>query len=291
MSEPPATLPEEVIKVSAVNAVTGNTESAFVFSDDPDEINRVTNSLVFSNATPLAIASLSASDISNLAEKHSLLSLYSPSTSVTTSNLLIFLPGSGESSPDNNYLALGKKFDLPQTGVLSVLGTEELPFDLGYTWYHDMDYETGDNLDWGSAAKLESLKRSVRKMSTFLLELHDTVHLENVFLFGYDQGATVAMEVARENPLLGGVVAVCGGRPGAPGKVPVLQFVGGKDELYTKAEAKVCRERYGKELVQQFVGERRGHGMLSGVEETKAFHGFVAEKLKRRMPTLEKQCT
>jgi predicted esterase len=298
-------LPPEVIKITALNATTGLEESAYCFTGDDDVINRVTNDLIFGDATRRATRpggagaakpGIDEKALSALTSKHSLTSAYSPSSSPITTNLLVFLPGSGETTPSNNFLSLGKSLDLPQTGVLSLLGCHELPFDLGYGWYQEMDYETGSQLSGSDNRRRNTLQAAVNTMKSFLTDLNEIIALENVFIFSFSSGSTVAMSLSQTMPLLGGAVCVCGGIPehasatsGRP--APVLQIVGEKDELFPPESAKACAKKYGDSHVEMLVVKGKRHGMINSKEETLAFHTWIAPRLARRMPKIEAQCT
>ena len=336
-------LPPEVILVTAESASTGRQESAFCFADDPDALTRTTNLLVFGDGKGRAGGAergggndgrvpLTGKAVLAIAKKHGLPAAYSspPSSSSpsspsassgpsspsspgaaatgTASNLLIFLSGNGETTPSNNFLSLGKKLSLPQTAVLSLLGPAVLPFDLGSAWFQDTDYDTGSPLPWSSPLKRSSLAAAVASLTSLLSSLSSLLPLENVFLFGFSTGATVAMEAAKITRLLGGAACVCGGvapkreeggkgakageEGGGGGEgAPVLMITGGADELFPPCAASSARDAYGAGSVKLLTVPGKPHGMIGTERESLAFCSWIAERLARRMPALEKQCT
>ena len=90
-------------------------------------------------------------------------------------NLLIFFHGTGDSYIP--YDKLGQQMQLPQTATLSLSASSsfnsddgddssspkftQLPFDLGYTWFEEMDYNTGETLSKNHARRLSSLLHAV----------------------------------------------------------------------------------------------------------------------------------
>ncbi|GMI23897.1 hypothetical protein TeGR_g2745 [Tetraparma gracilis] len=312
-SLPPEALPPEVIKVSAAHSVTGEVRSAFCWSSDPDELDRVTNELVFGDkepdpneaaeAAPEAAEAappipppppLSEAAVLSICAKHSLPAAYAATTSAAASNLLVFLPGAGESSPDNHFLSLGRKFELPQTDALALLGAEVLPFELGRAWFREMDYGTGEQLPWGHEAKASSFKKAAEGLCSLLEDLSAVLPLENVFLFGFSGGAALAMEVARRTPLLGGAVCVGGGvveegvESAGEGRSPVLMITGDRDPVFPKAAAEKSRRLYGEGKMTCVEVKGKGHAMINSERETRAVFEWISEKLARSMPTLAK---
>ena len=103
---------------------------------------------------------------------------------------------------------------LPDTEIMSVLPGKELPFSLGWAWFDEMDYGTGETLPPTSGVRLGGLKSAVEEVRRLVQAVAETAfERECVFLFGFSSGATVAMEVARSfgGRRIGGCVCVCGG--------------------------------------------------------------------------------
>ena len=98
---------------------------------------------------------------------------------------MVFLPGSGEASPENNYAALARKMALPQVASLVLLGSHTLPFDLGYAWFQEMDYTTGETLHMASPLRLSSLSLSVSQVVSLVLDLSKSLPMESIFLLGF----------------------------------------------------------------------------------------------------------
>ena len=347
--------PPEIVKITALNAATGREESIFAFADEVEvdgdhppktsasdnvqTFNKIVNHLVYD--APLDGASVGAPPISAAAAaaaaagrpKQVTKSLrsaveasfgkrfrsssfaFSPSPSGPDSNLLIFLAGSGETSPSNNFLALGKTMALPQTAVLSVVGAHALPFDLGNCWYHEMDYDTGDALPPGSPALLSSLSSSISLLMSCLSDLSSSLpgtpldSLEHVFLFGYSSGACLAAEVAHSlassnRPPLGGVVCVRGcllpslrlsASPPSPTTTtppvhwsPLLLLLGDCDDRCPpKLALEATIPTYGggtaapHGLVTARTTKGAGHDMIKDPNESRALFEFLSPKIRK----------
>jgi len=241
-------------------------------------------------------------------------------------NLVIFLPGSGETSPNNNYFTLGKKFDLPSTAILSILPPQQLPFDLGYAWFTEMDYTTGLQLSRSDPVRLETLRGAVSKMRRLLKFITSrSFARENVFLFGFSSGATVAMEVAKEEgrSRIGGCVCVCGGcvleggvdledergdrqekrenggkgiyisSPHDPNQLnttswtPILLLAGKKDKQFTQRDAKRSASLYLRRTDVDIRMMGGGHSMIKSEGEIRAVMKFLGKHLTLATPAMD----
>ena len=153
--------------------------------------------------------------------------LFHHSADGVDSNLLILLHGAGDSH--RPFREFAKRMNLPQTASLSIHasscnnGFTTLPFNLGNTWFEEMDYAvTGDALDKADPRRIASLSSAIDKLIKILESLytHDDPREgwmpERIFLFGYSAGASLVMEtclrlVKQKERKLGGAVCVAGG--------------------------------------------------------------------------------
>jgi len=262
--------------------------------------------------------------------------MYRHSHDKIDTNLLILLHGAGDSHLP--YHEFAKKMKLPQTATLcvnanamgSVSGSNSgfvtLPFDLGHTWFEEMDYTTGEPLKSNDARRLKSLESACNKFDTLLLDAiinHNTSDAaattelwipERIFLFGFSSGACLAMNICynrmKQGKLpLGGAVCVAGGLRGTTLQLPdlnsskskrndnectpILLMGGGQDASYTtsllKADAKLYNSICSSksDLVKTFVQPGKGHDMVKHQAEIKCMMEFFAEKMVRRMIAME----
>jgi len=249
-------------------------------------------------------------------------------------NLLIFFHGAGDSHLP--YDALGGKMQLPQTAVLSLsaslspdLSREkkskkpykfvELPFGLGYTWFEEMDYSTGEILPKDSPRRSKSLKHALYLLEPLVCSLtgidvddgadaSDTIWIpERIFFFGFSAGGCLVMEFCRMwmnagRMPLGGAICVAGG-VSAKEKVPdekgqikpprqyqttdVLIFTGKNDATYPVEAARSAQQLYHSSKVQIHVEKGKGHSMLESKDEMRVVMEFLSKRLVRRMVSLQ----
>ncbi|KAI9276700.1 Alpha/Beta hydrolase protein [Phascolomyces articulosus] len=230
---------------------------------------------------------------------------YSPSADGIDYNLLILFHGLGDSK--GPFAQLGKKLNLPQTASLAIQAPEPVPYMDGcYQWHPSFDFLTGDLLTPENPARLKGLLRT-RKLVTELLE-----HLINdcgfetprIFLFGFSQGGTVALDAALFGNIrnLGGVISISGYLleeqrtdkkidNGYGGYILVTQ--GEKDEVIgnrVKAEKKfqeIQRLCSPDALSTQVFISNKDHTMANSPAEWRIIHTFFAERMPRRNLQLE----
>ena len=140
------------------------------------------------------------------------------------SNLLILLHGLGDN--EANFAEFGKRLELPQTRVISLRGTiplgplmggesisaydgEEID-EFGYAWYFEEEWEVGEDV------QKQSVKETLKRLETWLEKsvIKSEFPPERVFLFGFGQGGSVCVELAKSKVFaglrFGGVVSVSG---------------------------------------------------------------------------------
>jgi predicted esterase len=129
-------------------------------------------------------------------------------------NLLLLLHGLGD-QPEP-FAQLARKMALPQTASLALRAPIALPFGLaGSQWHASFDEASGEPItpSTGEMRRLRSLERETRPRLLRLLDLLDTCGwpAQRIFLLGYAQGGTAAIDLAlHATSRLGGVVSVCG---------------------------------------------------------------------------------
>lgn len=140
---------------------------------------------------------------------------YAPSPSAVDSNLLILLHGLGDS--DTGFFSLGKNLQktLPQTAVLTLQAPHRVPFLDGphWMWYASFD-------QFGELLTKPNPTATVKLLNDVLEHLTQTCGwpASSIHLFGFGQGATLALETlaayskTHPNPreALGTLVSVSG---------------------------------------------------------------------------------
>ncbi|RUP47208.1 hypothetical protein BC936DRAFT_146005 [Jimgerdemannia flammicorona] len=268
---------------------------------------------------------------------------YTPSKDGVDLNLLILFHGLGkpksrmratrvqatDAAPfstgdtEKPFAQLGERLQLPQTATLAVRAPALIPyFDDGFEWFPSFDLSTGDNLDSTNnilnpsssnpdlpdahPTRLSGL-HATRALLTAFLTTHLIPHCgfdpSNIFLFGFAQGATVALDLALFGVVrnLGGVVGVAGYLLGAQAtgeRVPERRFEGpvlilqGEREFSGRAVPEKKFEQLKKfcdpsaKVAQVFVPGKGGE-MPNSEREWRAVHTFFAAHLARRILQLE----
>lgn len=170
-------------------------------------------------------------------------SVWAPNMSRTEGNLLLLLHGLGDGPAA--FAKFAAQLALPQTSALALNAPLPLPLDLPGRMWHDSFAADGSLLDGSDQRRSKSLAReSRRRLLALLRVLEDGCGWprERVFLFGFAQGGTVALDLlANLEPSagrLGGVVSWCGlplpellppptQLPGAAAATPLLVVAGG----------------------------------------------------------------
>ena len=157
--------------------------------------------------------------------------LFHHSSDDVDTNLLILLHGAGDTH--RAFREFAKRMDLPQTATLSIHasscnnGFTTLPFNLGHTWFEELDYAvTGDALPDRDPRRLSSLSSAIDNLIKILSSLYpqegddsnEGWMPERIFLFGYSAGACLVMETClrllkqKDTSMpLGGAICVAGG--------------------------------------------------------------------------------
>ncbi|KAI8378656.1 Alpha/Beta hydrolase protein [Choanephora cucurbitarum] len=138
---------------------------------------------------------------------------YSPSQDGIDHNLLILFHGLGDSK--GPFARLGQQLKLPQTATLSIQAPEPVPYlDGCFQWYPSFDFLTGDLLTPANPERLKGLIRTRQLIAELLHHLINDCGFQppNIFLFGFSQGGTVALDTVLFGKIrnLGGVVSISG---------------------------------------------------------------------------------
>lgn len=231
-------------------------------------------------------------------------------------NLLILLHGAGDSHLP--YHDLAKKMEVPQTATLSInanamnKGFVTLPFDLGYTWFEEIDYSNGEKLKTNDQRRLSSLENASDKIDRLIDEIISSDHwiAERIFFLGFSAGACIAMNLCynrsqRGKRAVGGAVCISGGlygqiniqnskdRNNKMEYTPILLMGGECDENYTVAMLNKDADFYkdgackSSDLVRSFIQPGKGHSMINQKEEIRCIMEFFADKMVRRMIAME----
>ncbi|KAG2218779.1 hypothetical protein INT45_000316 [Circinella minor] len=231
---------------------------------------------------------------------------YSPSSDGIDYNLLILFHGLGDSKKP--FAQLGTKLNLPQTATLAIQAPEPVPYMDGcYQWYPSFDFLTGDMLTPANPERLKGLFRTRKLVSELLEHLITDCGFEasRIFLFGFSQGGTVALDIAlfgSEIRNLGGVISISGylleeqrtdkkiGN-GYGGYILVTQ--GEKDQVIgnrnqgEKKFKEIQRLCSPDAITSQVFISNKDHTMANSSAEWRIIHTFFAERMPRRNLQLE----
>lgn len=228
-------------------------------------------------------------------------------------NLLIFLHGFG--GRKDSFIELAEQLKLPRTAVMVLNAPSELPDELlddppGFSWFTLLD----DNFESIEPTPKEKRRRkSLEKVAEKFGELLNMLvtmcgwSADEIFLFGYGQGGTVALEMSLRSGLgcsLGGIIGVAtcllperkdktdkneADEPDAASssKLPAVLLIHGDRDPQTQPAkaletAELLKARAeGSSRVQLEIFAGRGGEMLRGGDEaeTRLFMKFLADNL------------
>ncbi|KAF2841146.1 phospholipase/Carboxylesterase superfamily protein [Patellaria atrata CBS 101060] len=212
--------------------------------------------------------------------------IISPPQSHPATNILVLLHGLGDTN--DAFTALGRQMNLPETLCISLRAPTPLPFDLGgFHWGDDLifDQSTGEmEVDTGFISSTELLARNL---------VHDVLmekcgyRLRDIILFGYGQGAILALGTAvelRKNEF-GGVIAIGGILPhtSPPSltpkcKTPVMICKGMRNSAVTPAEKERLKSSF--EFVDIKEWKKNADGMPSSRDEMLPIMQFLSRRLR-----------
>ncbi|KAG7670686.1 hypothetical protein Ndes2526B_g00472 [Nannochloris sp. 'desiccata'] len=230
-----------------------------------------------------------------------------PSIDTIDENLLLLLHGLGDNP--RPFSSLAKTLELPQTSYLALGAPHEVPLsDGGRSWFTvwDPTFELIEGRQ-GEERRIRSMHSTIDGLEQLLMHLN--VHCgwdsRKIHLFGFSQGGTVAMELARrcaaQGKVLGSCVAIASGlleeqlyeegsfndithNSDTKDKLPVLLLHGDKDAVVSRrrvggTEALLKSEGFSVEL-HSIPG--KGHAMLNSETETRIVMEFWAKHLSNR---------
>ncbi|KAI9280524.1 Alpha/Beta hydrolase protein [Sporodiniella umbellata] len=229
---------------------------------------------------------------------------YNPSQDGIDHNLLILLHGLGDSKTP--FAKLGQQLKLPQTATLAVQAPDMIPYMDGcYQWYPSFDMFTGDLLAPGHPERMKGLINTRKKIGGLLRHLIEDCGWKpsNIFLFGFSQGGTVALDTILFGNVrnLGGAISISGylleeqskeAKVGAGYAGYIFVTQGELDETLNKALAEkkfkeiknYCASSV--ELTQSFI-PNKGHIMPNSEKEWRLIHSFFGKNMPRRNIELE----
>jgi predicted esterase len=233
--------------------------------------------------------------------KQSYLFRHAPSGQQNT-NLLILLHGAGDTHIPFDKFAQSIK--LPQTATLALsamgpIGGECLPFQLGYTWFQEMEYTTGTRLvdSQIQSNRIHAAEKVCNVLHAMIVQ-EGWIYPEQVFFFGYGTGAALAMQVCCmwssfqgiQIPL-GGAICVGGGIEVSAfttshpqnAKTPVLLMVGGKDESFPPTQAiSLQRQSATSNIdIDIYIEPDKGQSMVQSKAEIQKIMEFFSRRLVR----------
>lgn len=224
-------------------------------------------------------------------------------------NLLVLFHGLGDDM--QKFFNFGTSLNLPQTSVLALRAPKQLPFGLdGYSWFDS--FESDGNLIPGvneERRRRMSMTATTSQVNNFLKSLINSCGWASnrIFLFGFSQGARVAIDVARHNTLegrLGGVIAVSSclleeeGLSVTPNMftqklkdTPIMITHGTQDDRIpmdvAKRHAHMLKSFMGGNMVEM-KEYKKGHAMVQSKKEAGDLHKFFASHLYLRDLAMEK---
>ena len=250
------------------------------------------------------------------------------SSSQDNENLIVVLHGFGDGPASFYNLPQNWKFE--KTAYLFLSGCEDLPPELStsdhnlsspvFSWFDYFDPKTYDWYDEDSKKSLESCSQNIQVHLDKLIRIHLVKEcgwrLDQIFLFGFSQGGTMALEYlvwlneTCKKARLGGVIAISSQLLGARRKqihetqakekgceesisyhikTPILLIHGEKDTKllpkYNLDSVKCLKRCMDPEFIASGLTHTmfkdRGHVMLRGSnrDEMKVFYNFMANNL------------
>lgn len=220
--------------------------------------------------------------------KHAQLSIIPPPQAAQPSNVLILLHGLGDT--EASFSALGRQLGLPETTCISLQALTPLPFELGgFHWGDDIvfDQTSGEmDIDTGFTKSVSLIQKDV--ISDVLIAKCG-YKPRNILLFGFGQGAMVALAAAVSLPeKLGGVISVGGSlpamsvNPSTPNtsQTPLLLLGGSSSTKITRTAVEGLQKVF--KNTEYHKWDKPGDSMPRNREEMLPIMRFFARRLQSR---------
>ncbi|KAF9086281.1 hypothetical protein BGX23_009008 [Mortierella sp. AD031] len=230
---------------------------------------------------------------------------YIPSIDNVDGNLVVFFHGLGDKI-EPNFVKLAQSLQLPQTAAVCIQAPTPVPYleEEGYQWFPSFNNFTGELLGPESPERLLQVKQLIRpELVKFLKHCVDYCgfNSRNIVLFGFSQGAEIALDLAAFGGMnLKAVISIAGyfmeesqNSPAAvsPLTTKVMVVQGDKDASRTVKEAKErmksIQRVFGKGNVEQRIVPGMGHGMPRDEPGWRPLMEFFANNLEHRQIALE----
>jgi predicted esterase len=234
-----------------------------------------------------------------------------PSVDGIDENLLLLFHGLGDNP--GPFVALAKTLALPQTSYIALGAPHEVPLsDGGRSWFTVFDPTTFELIPArrGGERRIRSMESTVDALEQLLLHVYVYCGYapRKIHLFGFSQGGTVAMQLARrcatKGKIVGSCVAIASGlleeqlydvvvfderncsSNNIDKKIPVLLLHGDKDAVVSRKRVSGTEELMKNEgmEVEMHSIPGKGHTMLNSEAETRIVMQFWAQNLSNRPP-------
>ncbi|KAI9142354.1 Alpha/Beta hydrolase protein [Paraphysoderma sedebokerense] len=215
------------------------------------------------------------------------------------SNILLLLHGLGDS--ELPFANLGRSLQLPQTAVMSVTAPYAVPLlDNSYMWVNGSFDMIGDVLPPSSSTFHSNLQKTRQTLIDFINVLTKKPYSyqpSSIFLLGYDQGATTAMDVGLYSSLsIGGIVSIGGVILERKEEIKVnedtkfLMVYGEDDDVIDPDEEieKISKLKKKFQLsIETVTLKNKNHGMPNNKTQWTPIMTFFGKNLKLRNLALE----
>ncbi|KAF9427138.1 hypothetical protein BGZ94_005410 [Podila epigama] len=222
---------------------------------------------------------------------------YQPSDDKMDENLVLFFHGLGDKI-EPSFVTLAKSLQLPHTATCCIQAPTPVPYieQEGWMWYPSFNNLTGDLLGPESPERMNQVRQKIRpNLVSLVRHFIDDCGFESnrIFLFGFSQGASIALDFAAFGGIgLGGVISIAGyfmeeseNDSPALAKMPtqVLVVQGDKDNTQSIDTAKKkfnhIERIFGRQNVKQTIVNGMDHGMPSDQTAWQEVMVFFAQNL------------
>jgi len=222
--------------------------------------------------------------------------VYKQSKDGVDTHLLVLLHGMGDAA--GNFVNFGEKLNLQHTALLAIQGIIPVPwFHEGMGWFSALDPLSGEFFPPGWPERMSTLLKTRKLLQEFLEKRVLTKwNAEQVFLLGFSQGGTMALDLALFTPHAFPVISISGTIMEEMSMTPTivkrdfccLVTHGEADAVVPFMEA---QQRFGK--MQKFFTPKdatffkvpnKDHAMPKSAVEARQIHAFFA---RHQLSTLD----